>query len=90
MGPTLSEETESIFSLLGIIRRFHPIAVLMIVSLLVLSVQIWSLDVALEKKLVPVALSVFLYFFTGFFEFYRIGKEKEDKEKIWRMKLFNE
>ena len=80
----LSEEKdESFISSLGLIRRVHPVALLLIFGTIMLTANIINMDLTLEKKTVPLIMSVSLYFIAIFFEFHRVSKEKELKEKVF-------
>jgi len=70
-------EKKSILSYISTFRKFHPIALIMILSLMILSAHIMNLDVVIEEKIVPFSFSLFLYFFAVFFEDYRVNKQKE-------------
>ena len=75
------EKDESFFSLLSQIRNFHPVAFVLIFGFMLLTSQIWNSNLTLEKKIVPLAMSVSLYLIVAFFEFHRVSKEKEQKER---------
>lgn len=75
------EKDESFISSLGLIRKIHPIALLLIFGLMFLLSQIWNSNLTLEKKIVPLAMVSSLYLIAAMFEFNRVSKEQELKEK---------
>ena len=78
---TEEKEDKSAIASLGLLRKFHPVAVLLIFGFMFLLSQIWNSNLALEKKVVPLALSGVLYFIALSFEIRRVTKEKELREK---------
>ena len=72
---------ESFISSLGLIRKFHPAAFLLIFGLMFLTSQIWNSNLPLTEKIAPLGMSFSLYLIATFFEFYRVSKEKEMREK---------
>ena len=75
------EKDESFISSLGLIRKFHPAAFLLMFGFMFLTSQIWNSNLALTEKIAPLALSFSLYLIAAFFEFYRVSKEQEIREK---------
>ena len=80
----MTEENESFFSVLSSVRKFHPVALVLIVVFVMLTANIWNFDVSLEKKIVPLIMSGSLYCLISFFESYRIEKQNERKEEACR------
>ena len=78
-------EGESPFDALGTIKKFNPVALILIIALMWITVTVFNLDIPLQSKIVPLAFSGSLYVIGTFFEFYRIGKkqELEQKERIF-------
>ena len=87
----MSEEKQKsgIFEALGTIKKFNPVAFVLLIALMWISVNIFNLDIALQEKIVPLALSGSLYGIGVFFEFYRIEKQKEQHEEAWRMRVLS-
>ena len=77
----MGEEKTSWIETLSTIRKFHPVALLLIFGTIMLTANIYNMDLTLEKKIVPLILSASLYFIALSFEFYRVSKERELKEK---------
>jgi len=79
----MSEEKqdESFISSLGLIRKFHPVAFALIFGFMILTSQIWNSNLPLTEKIVPLAMSFVLYLIASLFEFYRVSKEQEMREK---------
>ena len=75
------EKDESFISSLGLIRKFHPVAFALIFGFMFLASQIWNSNLTLTEKIVPLIMSVSLYFMALAFEFYRVSKEREMKER---------
>ena len=83
------KEESSWLDILGTIKKFHPVAFILLLVLMYASVTVFNLDIALEKKIILLALSGSLYVIGVFFEFYRIEKNKEVKEEAWRKGVFS-
>ena len=77
----LGEEKTSWIESLSTIRKFHPVAFLLMFGFMFLTSQIWNSSLPLTEKIVPLAMSFSLYLIAAFFEFYRVSKEQELKEK---------
>jgi len=78
----MSEENkESFISTLGLIRKVHPVAFALIFGFLILTSQIWNSNLPLAEKIVPLVMSFSLYLIASLFEFYRVSKEQEMREK---------
>jgi len=79
----MSEEKkdESFISSLGLIKKFHPVAVALVFVFMFLTSQIWSSNLPLTEKIVPLVMSFSLYLIASLFEFYRVSKEQEMREK---------
>ncbi|MHC3130309.1 MAG: hypothetical protein IBV52_09570 [Candidatus Bathyarchaeota archaeon] len=75
------EKDESFISSLGLIRKFHPVAFALMFGFMFLTSQIWNSSLPLTEKIAPLALSFSLYLIAAFFEFYRVSKEQEIREK---------
>ena len=60
---------------MSLVRKFHPVALLLTVAFMMITATIWQLNTSFEKKIVPVIMSASLYFIISFFEFHRIDKE---------------
>ena len=75
----MSEEKErsGLFDSLGTIKKFHPVAFVLILLLMYIFVTFLNLNIPLQSKIVPLALSGSLYVIGSFFEFYRSDKQKE-------------
>ena len=75
----VSEEKEesSWFDVLGTLKKFHPVAFVLLLALMWISITVYNFDISLQEKIVPFAFSVSLYFMGASFEFYRIDKQKE-------------
>ena len=86
----MSEEKESLFSMLSQIRKIHPVAFVLMFGFMFLTSQIWNSNLPLAEKIVPLVMSFSLYLIVAFFEFYRISKEKELEEKAWRKRVLGE
>ena len=82
------KEESSWLDILGTMKKFNPVAFILLLVLMYASVTVFNLDIALEKKIIPLALSGSLYLIGVFFEFYRIEKNKEVKEEAWRKGVF--
>ena len=78
---TEEKKDESFISSLGLIRKVHPVAFALIFGFMILTSQIWSSNLPLTEKIVPLAMSFSLYLIAVFFEFYRVSKEQEMREK---------
>jgi len=63
------------------VRNFHPVAFALVFGFMFLTSQIWSSNLPLTEKIAPLVMSFVLYLIAAFFEFYRVDKEKELKEK---------
>jgi len=85
----MSKEKSSAFDALGTIKKFNPVALLLILLLMYVFVTVLNLDVPLQSKIVPLALSGSLYVIGSFFEFYRIDKQKDMKEEAWRKRVLS-
>ena len=79
----MTEEKESLFSSLGLIRKFHPVAFLLVFSLMWLFTKIVNSNSPMTEKIVPSAMMFSLYLIGLLFEVHRIGKEQEIKEKVF-------
>ena len=79
----MAEEKEGFFSSLGLIRKFHPVAFLLIFSLMWLFTKIVNSNSPMTEKIVPSALLFSLYLIGLLFEFQRISKEQETTEKVF-------
>ena len=79
----MSEEKkdESFISTLRLIRKVHPVAFALIFGFMILTSQIWNSNLPLTEKIVPLVLSFSLYLIASLFEFYRVSKEQEMREK---------
>jgi len=75
------ENKESFISTLGLIRKVHPVAFALIFAFMILTSQIWNSNLPLTEKIVPLAMSFSLYLIASLFEFYRVSKEQEMREK---------
>ena len=89
MSKEKQEQKSGIFDALGTIKKFHPVALILLIALMWIGVTVYNLDIALEKKIVPLALSGSLYVIASFFEFYRIDKQKDMKEEAWRKRVLS-
>lgn len=76
------EQKSSIFDALGTIKKFHPVAFILLFMLIYVSATVYNLDIALEKKILSLALSGSLYIIGVFFEFHRIDKKQELEQKV--------
>ena len=87
----MSEEKErsSVFDALGTIKKFHPVAFVLILLLMYIFVTFLNLNIPLQSKIFPLALSGSLYVIGSFFEFYRIDKQKDMKEEVWRKRVIS-
>ena len=75
------KKDERIFSALSQVRKFHPVAFALIFGFMFLATQIWNSNLTLTEKIVPLVMSVSLYFMALAFEFHRVSKERELREK---------
>ena len=89
MSKEKQEQKSSVFDALGTIKKFHPVTLILLIALMWIGVTVYNLDIALEKKIVPLALSGSLYVIGTFFEFYRIDKHQEAKEEAWRKRVLS-
>ena len=84
------KEETSWFDALGKLKKFNPVGLILTLCFMFVTVGVYNLDVSLEKKIVPLLMSFSLYLVCAFFEFYRIDKEQELKEKAWRKRVLGE
>ena len=73
----MGEEKSNIFDVLGTIRKFHPVAFVLLLVLMYTSVTVFNLDMPIQEKILPVTISSSLYVIGSLFEFYRIDKQKQ-------------
>ena len=83
------KQKSGLFDSLGTIRKFHPVAFVLILLLMYIFVSFLNLDIPIQSKIFPLALSGSLYVIGSFFEFYRIDKQKDMKEEAWRKRVLN-
>ena len=72
---------ESFISSLGLIRKIHPVTFLLIFSLMWIFSHVFNSDLPLTEKIVPLTMLGSLYLIAAFFEFHRVSKEQEMREK---------
>lgn len=75
------EEREGWFNSLTTIRKFHPVAFTLASAMMYLFSKVLQSSTPLPEKITFLASSGTIYTVTLFFEFYRIDKERELKEK---------
>lgn len=80
----MSEEKMRWLDLLSMIKKFNPIAFILIFGLMLICSTILTMNISIQEKIVPLALSGSLYVIVSFFEFYRIEKEKDLEEKVFQ------
>ena len=83
------KERSGLFDALGTIKKFHPVAFVLILVLMYIFVSFLNLNIPLQSKIFPLALSGSLYVIGSFFEFYRIDKQKDMKEEAWRKRVLS-
>ena len=88
MGPVALIEKEENkderwFDTLTTLRKFNPVAFALVFALMYFFTQVLHSNTPLPEKLSFLFLSGTIYVIALFFEFYRIGKEREQKEKLW-------
>ena len=86
----MTEEKESIFSNIALIRKFHPIAFLLIFIFMWGFSHVFNNGLPLTEKLVPSAILFSLYLIAVIFEFQRVNKEKETEEKNWKRRVLSD
>jgi hypothetical protein len=79
----MSEEN-SVWGAFGIFRRFNPFVFVLLFALIYVSGLIINLPLPLDQKAIPYILSVALVFLAVFAEYYRMEKERELEERLWR------
>ena len=86
----MTEEKEGFFSSLGLIRKFRPVALLLVFGFMWMFSHVFNSDLPLNEKIVPSALLFSLYLIGLLFEIQRICKEQETEEKNWRKRVLSE
>ena len=84
----MSEEGPSWGESFSQLKKIHPVILILVIVGTTLTSWIFSQNMPLENKLLPIILSFALCLLTVLFESYRIGKESELREKAWRRRVF--
>jgi hypothetical protein len=66
------------------LKKFNPFVLFLLFGLIYVSGFILNSALPLDQKAIPYVLSVALVFITVTFEIYRIEREKELQNQIWR------
>ena len=78
---TEEKKDESWFDALATLRKFNPVAFALVFALMYFFTQVLHSNTPLPEKLSFLFISGTIYVIAIYFEFYRIGKEREPKEK---------
>ena len=79
----MTDQKESWFDALTTLRNFHPLAFALAFGVMYLFTQILNSNMPLPEKASFLIISGTIYVIAIFFEFYRIGKQQEQKERLW-------
>ena len=74
---------ESFISSLGLIRKFHPLAFMLMFALMYFFTKTLSSSMPLPEKIIFLFFSGTLYVLTFVFEVHRIDQQQRQKEKVW-------
>lgn len=78
----MSEEKEGVWEAVGAVRKFHPVALLIMLAFMYLTIQLLTLDMPMDKKIVPVFFSLVFYFVAVFFEMNRLNQKEAKQLKL--------
>jgi hypothetical protein len=70
-------------------RQVHPVAFLIAFGSMYVAYYTFQLNIPFEEKIIPFLLSLLISLVTIYYEVYRINKQDEEKERIWRRRVLS-
>jgi hypothetical protein len=68
-------------------RQVHPVAFLIAFGSMYVAYYTFQLNMPFEEKIIPFLLALLISLVTIYYEVYRINKQAEEKERIWRRRV---
>ena len=70
-------------------RQIHPVAFLIAFGSMYVAYYTIQLNMPFEEKIIPFLLALLISLVTIYYEVYRINKQAEEKERIWRRRVLS-
>jgi len=75
---------------LGQFRQVHPVAFLIAFGSMFVANYTLQLSIPFEEKIIPFLLALLISIVIIYYEVYRINKQAEEKERIWKRRVLSE
>ncbi len=70
-------------------RQIHPVAFLIAFGSMYVAYYTFQLNMPFEEKIIPFLYALLISLVTIYYEVYRINKQAEEKERIWRRRVLS-